>query len=244
MHQLLAYAGSDAEADALEPVAVALAQALRLGVGHRRLSADPARQRAVILRETSSAGVVLAVLPCPAGEPPALVADLLVRCPTPLVLVRPDGGGFRDETLSRVLVPLDGTEESATAVAGTLALFSASGVDIVVLHVFGEQTAPRFWDQAVHARRSWEAEFLARFCPEPGARLELRSGSPGAGILDVAASEHADLIALGWSQQPSEGRARTVRATLRGTTVPVLLVPVLPVVLDDGHRVPDAVGAA
>jgi nucleotide-binding universal stress UspA family protein len=244
MAQLLAYAGSDAEAAALEPVAVALAQALGVPVGRRRLPADPAKRRAVVLRETAATGVVLAVLPCPAGEPPALVADLLVRCPKPLVLVRPDGAEHRAEALSRVLVPLDGTEESATAVAGTLALFAAGGVDIVVLHVFGEATAPRFWDQAVHARRSWEAEFLARFCPAPGARLELRSGSPGAGILDVAESEQADLIALGWSQQPSEGRARTVRATLRGTSVPVLLVPVLPVVLEDGHRVPDEVGAA
>jgi hypothetical protein len=38
----------------------------------------------------------------------------------------------------------------------------------------------------VHARKSWVEEFLTRYCNQPNARMELRSGTPGEHILDVA----------------------------------------------------------
>ena len=45
-----------------------------------------------------------------------------------------------------------------------------------------------------------DQEFLARYCNHPVPRLEqLRTGNPSEGIVDVAAFEHADLIALGWA---------------------------------------------
>jgi hypothetical protein len=96
---------------------------------------------------------------------------------------------------------------------------------VVVLHVFDASTVPRFWDQAAHARRAWEEEFMTRFCAQPGARLELRSGAAGQQVVDVAATEGVDLITLGWSQRLDPGRAQTVRRTVLEAAVPVMLVP-------------------
>ncbi|WP_020659157.1 universal stress protein [Amycolatopsis benzoatilytica] len=143
----------------------------------------------------------------------------------PVVVVPPAFSPGPAAPLSRVLVPLDGTEESAAAVADTMRLFAGAGLEVIVLHVFDKTTVPAFWDQAAHARRSWETEFRARFCAPVDARIELRNGTPGEHVARVAADEQVDLIALGWSQRLDEGRARTVRSTVRESTVPVMLVP-------------------
>jgi nucleotide-binding universal stress UspA family protein len=151
---------------------------------------------------------------------------VMARCRKPLVVVPVGHTAGAPDRISRVLVPLDGTVGSAETVEGTVALFAASGADTIVLHVFDETTVPKFWDQAAHARKSWDEEFLSRYCRQPGARLELRTGNPGEQILDVAASEHADLIALGWTQNISPGRALTLRSTVEHASTPVLMVPV------------------
>ncbi|MEV8438738.1 universal stress protein [Actinosynnema sp. NPDC051121] len=127
--------------------------------------------------------------------------------------------------ISRVLVPLDGTPESASAVTGAMELFAGAGLELVVLHVFDRVTVPPFWDQAAHARRSWEREFRARFCPPADARVVVRSGTPEDHVNRVAADADVQLIALGWSQRLDAGRARTVRGTVRDAEVPVMLVP-------------------
>lgn len=228
MARLLAFTTAADDVEALHPVAEDLGAALHAEVVLQALPEDPDARIAEVLRALESPGVVLGVIPYPTGETAARVAEVLLCCPKPVVLVRTGEAPRRTRRLSRVLVPLDGTDESAAAVGGALALFSASGLDLVVLHVMQQGSMPRFWDQPVHARQSWESEFLARFCPEPGARLELRRGVPGQGILDVADSEQADLIALGWSQPSNRGRARTVWATVTGARVPVMLIPVLP----------------
>ena len=142
----------------------------------------------------------------------------------PVVLVPADGPGRR-RMISRALVPLDGTPESAAAVAQTVALLARAGVDLVILHVFDASTVPKYWNHSAHAHQAWQTEFLARFCEPSGVRLELRSGQAGEHVLDVAAAERVDLIALGWSQHLGAGRARTVRSTVQQATVPVMLVP-------------------
>lgn len=147
---------------------------------------------------------------------------IATRTAKPVVLV-PPRGLFTPSAISRMLAPLDGTIESAGAVTEAMKLFPQA--ELVVLHVFDHDTVPVFWDQAAHARRDWEREFRARFCPPPDVRVELRSGAPEEHVAQVAADEHAHLIALGWSQHLGEGRARTVRSTIRDATVPVVLFP-------------------
>ncbi len=225
MPRLVALSRRPSDAAALHRVAVALGQALQLEVVHDTLPEAPEEELEAVLRATEAPGVVMAVLPSYKGGASGAVPDVLLRCQKPLVLVPMGAPPRRTRGLRRVLVPLDGTEEAAAGISGTLALFAESGLDLVVLHVFEEGHVPRFWDQAVHEQESWESEFLARFCPGPSARLELRSGRPWARILDVADREHADLIALGWTQPAAGGRGRTVWATVAGAHVPVMLLP-------------------
>jgi nucleotide-binding universal stress UspA family protein len=148
------------------------------------------------------------------------------RTLTPIVVV-PTNVARPHQPISRVLLPLDGTLESAAAVSPTMDLLARAGVELVVLHVFDASTVPKFWDHEIHAQRVWEDEFLTRHCGHPGVRLELRTGLPGENVIDVAAAAGADLIALGWSRQLASGRALTVRRTVRDARVPVLLVPIV-----------------
>lgn len=201
---------------AIDAVAGALADVL--GATVSRISAG----HETVLAELERPGAVLGVVPRDHRLSWA-IASTAVK---PVVLVPPADVFAAPPAISRVLVPLDGTLESAAAVTETMELFAGAGVELVVLHVFDQVTVPAFWDQAAHARRDWEREFRARFCtPSANVRLELRSGLPTDHVNQVAADERAQLIALGWSQRTGRGRARTVRGTIRDATVPVMLVP-------------------
>ncbi|MFF5113754.1 universal stress protein [Streptosporangium sp. NPDC000509] len=233
--------GDEDEAAAVTGVARAVAEILRTGIREIHLvPGSGARETATtVLRELERASTLLGVLAD--GAPPGVMSWWVVRrCTKPVVLLPPSPVPVMPpatpvargtpltphHVISRVLLPLDGSFEAAAAVIETARLFTRTGVDLVVLHVFDEVTVPRFWDQAAHARQAWEQEFLARHCACPGVRLELRSGVAGEQVVSVAAAEHVDLIALGWSQHLDEGRARTVRETLADARVPVMLIPV------------------
>lgn len=186
---------------------------------------EPARKADRLLTELGEPASLLGVLSGGASLE-QLGWLVLQRARKPIVLV-PAASCPGPQMISRALIPLDGTLESAAAVAETIELLADAGVDLVVLHVFDATTAPRFWDQAAHAEQAWQNEFLARYCDQPGVRLQLRSGVPGEHVLDVAAAEQVDLIALGWSRQLDDMRAQTLRQTLRDARVPVLIVPIV-----------------
>lgn len=151
--------------------------------------------------------------------------DLLVAVRKPLVLVPPQTPiPFR---LQRVLVPLDGTKATAAALIRTVELARESEVEVEVLHVHDEDSLPLFSDQPQHETESWAREFLARYCPRVDlARFHLRVGWPGENVIRVAYEMDADMIALGWAQDLSSGRAAVVREALERSQIPVLLVPV------------------
>jgi hypothetical protein len=140
----------------------------------------------------------------------------------PVVLV-PAEAQDQPPRIRRVLLPLDGTAQSA--VAETAEQLACGGAELVVLHVFNIETVPRFWDQHARAGQAWGQEFLARYCALPGARLELRSGAAADHVVKVAGAEQAGMIALAWSQRLEPGRALVVRRTVPDAGVPVLLVP-------------------
>lgn len=187
----------------------------------------PGRELEEVLAELAAPEVVLAVMPDGAAME-ALTGAVISTWSKPVVVTPATLSTRRPLAVSRVLLPLDGSWEASAAVAPTAAFLADAGVDLVVLHVFDAATVPAFWDQAAHARRSWEPEFLARYCPQPGVRLHLRAGGPGEQVVTVAAQEKVDLIALGWAQRLDHDRAATVRRTLRDARVPVLLMPLEP----------------
>ena len=228
MAQVLAVLDGGTTEAAVIDTAAAVAEIAHAEVRPINLAGDLSAEQAAaaVLCALHSPGVVLAVLAVLAGDKRSrpLWRRVVQRSTRPVILVPAGARGTKPE-IRRVLVPLDGTAESAAAVAGAVEQFASAGVDLVALHVFDAETVPRFWDQAAHARRPWAEEFLARYCAQPGVRLEIRTGVAGEHVLDVAEDERADLIALGWSQQLDPGRARTVQRAVRDAVVPVMLVP-------------------
>jgi nucleotide-binding universal stress UspA family protein len=229
MKHVLAVVDDAAGATAVIDIAEAVAEVLHTDVQEIHLAVDSGAQEAAagVLRELERMGTLLGVLADDAS-PRAMSWWVVRRSTKPVVLLPPllKTPVAPHKVISRVLLPLDGSFEAAAAITETAELFTRTGVDLVVLHVFDEATVPRFWDQAAHAQQAWEEEFLARHCAYPGVRMELRRGFAGDQVVNVAAAEQVDLIALGWSQHIDEGRARTVRETVAGANVPVMLIPV------------------
>lgn len=161
--------------------------------------------------ENQPAGHVALGVATAAGKPVVLVPP-----------VRPDAVPAFD----RLLVPLDGAPETTDAMRQAIRMFGGSDVEVVGLHVFEQETVPRFWDKPAHEEAVWATEFAARNVVGPGARLELRLGSPADAVIDLTGRERPGLIALAWAQRLAPGRAEVVSEVLRRGRVPVMLVPV------------------
>lgn len=209
----------------VDETAAALARLADGEVRQLRLAAGLSPQRAIrqVMLALRRPGTVSGVLASEAVSRPLwqAVARQAVK---PVVLV-PAGAWDQPARIRRVLLPLDGTARSAVAVAAAAARFARSGAELVVLHVFGPGTVPRFWDQHAHAGQAWTQEFLARYCALPRTRLELRHGAAAEHVVDVAGTEHADMIVLAWSQRLEPGHAPVVRRAVLDAQVPVMLLP-------------------
>lgn len=175
----------------------------------------------------ATAMLVLGARGTPAGRVPLgrTAMELARAVRKPIVVVPPQ---CRCPALiRRVLVPLDGTNEAAAAVRETIDLAGSRQLDVIVLHVYDERSTPMFSDQPHHEIEAWSREFLRRCCSGVDeVDLITRVGPPGEHVLSVRSEVRADLIALGWSQDWTAGRALTVQSVLSGSHVPVTLVPI------------------
>lgn len=230
---------------ALRPVFGGVVEAFHVGTPSRPAPTAPAARLDVpltvrhgevvpaITAAIASRDVVAGVLGArgePAGARPCgHVAMAVVSAVDKPIVVVPPRAGAPGRPWERVLVPLDGRPDSALAVAATLHLLEAARIEIVVLHVFDDQTVPRFWDQAHHSITAWVDELSRRHEHATSTpTVELRVGSPGEQALGVASIYDVDAIVLGWARSFDEGRARTVCHALGESTVPVILLPVGP----------------
>jgi nucleotide-binding universal stress UspA family protein len=149
---------------------------------------------------------------------------VLTHARIPIVAVPP--GAAVAARVRRVLVPLDGSPTTTQALRQVLRFARHERLEVTVLHVYDETMVPLYSDQPVHEARAWTEEFLLRHCPDPDVvSLEVRIGSPATQVLDVAVESRADLLALGWSQDLSPGRAQVVQRALETSSIPLLLVP-------------------
>ena len=169
-------------------------------VGARRLRAGPRPAGTTALAVASGAARPVVVVPPGTDQPPAVDPKLLV-------------------------LPLEDAEELSAAAGEALLRLGGAGIRLLVVHVFDEANAPRFWDRPEHDAQAWAHEFLARWDPAPEVELELRAGPPVEGILEVATEHGADLIALSWSQELAEHRDLVAREILARAPVPVVLLP-------------------
>jgi len=153
-------------------------------------------------------------------------AAVATQLPKPILIVPPDADPA--PVFRRVLVPIEGSVSSSLAPRTVFELAAGAEIDAVALHVYDESSVPAFTDQPQHEQPAWEDEFLHRYCPWglASVRLETRVGRSGESISRAAEECGCDLIALGWSQELSGGRAPVVREVLELSSRPVLLVPV------------------
>jgi nucleotide-binding universal stress UspA family protein len=150
---------------------------------------------------------------------------LLEAARQPVVVVPPEAVQTKARPLHRLLVPLEGSEESAGPVLADLLSLVGDRVDLVVVHVFTDATVPAVLDHPEWDLPLWGDEFLARFCPG-ATNIVLRTGEVGLGVCESCANVGADLIVLSWSQDASAGHAAVVREVLGRATVPILLLPI------------------
>lgn len=207
----------------------AAAVASHAGADLRVVEGDPATE---ITRAAADPSVLLVVVGTrgqPAGARPAghITCTTLQQIDKPVLVVPPDLA-VRDpeRPIRRALFPLEGTEQSSSAVADTLQRLASAGVELIAVHVFDTATTPAFWDQPAHAGQSWASQFTNRWCSGPDIDLHLRRGSPAETVIEIADEQQVDLIALGWSRDMSPGRAAVVQAALAKARVPVLLIPI------------------
>jgi nucleotide-binding universal stress UspA family protein len=148
---------------------------------------------------------------------------LLSRVTTPTVVVPPSARP--PFVLRRMVVPLDGTAQSAERARPALDFARRAGLEVIVVHVYDEDRIPCFADQTYHYAHAFGHEFIARYAPQTTAQLELRVGSPADEVLTAAITLHADLLALSWSQALDQGRAHIIKHLIAESPVPLLLLP-------------------
>lgn len=208
------------------PRTTAAATAAAAGVPFRETTGEAVD---CIVVETRAPGCAAAAVGCrslEAGPAVGHVAlSVISAVDKPVLAVPPVPEAHRFE---RILVPLDGTGATTTALRKVLDdVRRLDGPELVALHVFELDSLPRFGDQLAHEVEAWSEEFLDRYAPvrPEGMRLELRVGMPADVVSSLVEEVGADLVAVGWSQDLAPGRASVVRALLRSSAVPVLLLP-------------------
>ncbi len=175
-------------------------------------------------------GVVLGTRGLPSAKRAvgSTALELIQTLDKPVVVVPPtalvDTG-----RVHRLLVPLDGTGETAAAVELLLRRLQPDAeLDVVALHVFDAESIPAFSDQAGHEAETWTDEFMRRWLPnvKGDVRLETRVGRPASVVPAVARETRSEAVALAWKQNLSPGRAQVVTELIAGPDVIVVLLRV------------------
>jgi nucleotide-binding universal stress UspA family protein len=157
---------------------------------------------------------------------------------TPVLVVRP-GASIK---LQRILVPLDGTPSTASALepASVLARAAGASLDVVLVgeaqhpppHAeHGAMAPPQYVDQPHHEWPAFSGEFVERFmhtlghCPtDVPMRFFLGAGDPGEEILRYASTLGSDLAVLVWHGLASARHGAIFQSVLRRATCPVLIL--------------------
>jgi nucleotide-binding universal stress UspA family protein len=156
----------------------------------------------------------------------------------PVLVVRP---GVTAK-LERILVPLDGTPSTASALepASELARAAGASLDIVLVgeaqHPLAEaehgaMAPPQYVDQPHHEWPAFSGEFVERFmhtlghCPsDVPMRFFLGAGDPGEEILRYAGTLGSDLAVLVWHGLASARHGAIFQSVVRRASCPVLIL--------------------
>lgn len=142
----------------------------------------------------------------------------------PLVVVPPDAPPMRTTPMT-FLAPLDGTPATERAVRRVVEEVVGALGDLIVLHVFDEDSVPMFVTSD-EDRRILAEEWSHEHGVATSEPVVLRLGRPAETVLDVVRQVHPDALVLGWHRRLDDGHAEVVRRALAEAGVPVVLVPV------------------
>lgn len=226
--RILAVGGPGPLPEGVTGVAAALAVTLHAGVEQCHLPSSPADDgpgagRENLIRAAGADDVAGVVVDNPGGAVDWAL-HLAAAIDRPIVFApRATASPF---ALERVLVPLDGSARAIEAVSEAASLAREVGADVIVLHCVHGASVPRFEDHPQYDPGDWTRELAARFTATLGeARVEVRIGRAEDIAADFGSGVGANLVVLAWNREPAPGRARTVRAILEHSEVPVMLLP-------------------
>jgi len=158
----------------------------------------------------------------------------------PVLLVRPEAP-FRPGALRRLLLPMDGTPKTATALRPATDLARRLGASLDLLYVAGPESAaphergsigaPRYVDQPQHEWPGWATEVAERLatccaqCPaDVPVQMFLAHGDAGTEIGRFALEHASDAVVLVRRSKLQTGRARVLRSVLERAPCPVLIL--------------------
>jgi nucleotide-binding universal stress UspA family protein len=179
------------------------------------------------------------------------VADQMVRKGTaPVLVVRPVESG--DELLNspghaprRILVPLDGSELSERSLQESVLCGAGEATEITLLRVLAfpltpaERAVTQVGGRIVRQELAAAEEYLARVAARLAAwkttvkTVAMEASSPWTGIVDYAARERMDLIAM-----TTHGRGGAARLLLGSIANRVIRLSTVPVLLFHPERAP------
>jgi nucleotide-binding universal stress UspA family protein len=203
-----------------------------------------------ILQAARTPGVDLVVLTThgrviESGRSLGRVAQAVIAHSTaPVLLARPEAAGSAGcprAPLRRLLLPLDGTPTTSTALRPAIDLAVRLGASIDLLYVAsadevsaldpGSIRVPRYVDQPHHEWPAWADRVISHLSVCLGGRpaglsiqVFLVAGHIADEIARFAAEHNADAIVLVRRSHLEVGRGRVLRAVLDHTPCPVLLV--------------------
>ncbi|MGO9341544.1 MAG: universal stress protein [Acidimicrobiales bacterium] len=187
---------------------------------------DPVEGLASAAQESDVVAIILGAHTTSVHQqaPGHLAMALADRTDKPVLVVPP--GVLVPDRLRTVVLAMEGTPAKARALQRSVAISARAGLEIVVVHVEDEESIPSFSDQIQHETEAYAQEFFARhLIGAPQMRLELRVGDPATEVLSAAEAADAELIAVGWPQDPSRGDV--ARRIVALSAVPVLMVPIV-----------------
>jgi nucleotide-binding universal stress UspA family protein len=162
------------------------------------------------------------------------VAERVLRqCPVPLLMVNPFSGRGPVGRMARVLVPLDGSETSATVLGPLIPLARAHESHLTLLFVDWDD--PTDTPEGAQRRREGRERDVAEWLAAPRAQAEaaglsveiqIARGDVAREILRLAVPNEFDLLALGTHGRSGPGRwvlGSIAEKVLRECQLPLLL---------------------
>jgi hypothetical protein len=222
--EILAILDDTSDSNAVCDTALAVSDLLDAGVS----CVEPDSDTFSLARALASADVLGAVMAGRAsdGIPSNRSARSLMLHATKPVVVVPDRCR-NPGPIRRLLAPLDAGVASAAPLETFLRSCADRPVELLPFHVFTAASTPPFLDRPYYDLPDFGREMLRRRLPGRDAGVRWATGIPPRAIAESCRPAIADAVVLSWSQLLWPGHAVVVRAVLRRSELPVVLLPLV-----------------